>query len=147
MTESLIYVHRDLSWWHYKHHKWLLCNIHNDIQYFIHLLCIAVDQLLAQKEQINRQSWMTGFWKIRSKHRISLFDDFTSFTVIISNEERAPIYWPTKTDNYLFKAPEYNDEERPCDHPNQWVVQPLFGFSDWVNLHLKHCGCIYLPYI
>lgn len=27
---------------------------YNDRQYFIHLLCVAVDQLLAQREQINR---------------------------------------------------------------------------------------------
>lgn len=30
--------------------------IMTDRQYFIHLLCVAVDQLLAQKEQINRPS-------------------------------------------------------------------------------------------
>lgn len=105
---------------------------------------MAADQLLAQKKQIIRQSWMTGFWKIRSKHRISLFGDFTSFTVYFQKRKSsAPIYWQRKTDNYLRLRP----KERPCDHPNRWVVQGTSRSDTSRDLHLKPHRCIYLLYI
>lgn len=135
-TESLIlYLYKQIYPDDITNIKWSLCNIHNGVWDLIHLLCIAVDQLLAQKEQINRQMNERLLKNKKQTQNQSLWR-FHLIYCIISKVERVRFYTDWQRKKWAEQLRAFT-----CLDPSFEEGFPLFHWSkDHCMARLRWCA-------